>query len=113
MPGNRIRNWTRKNPEPIKCRNCNRLVIPDPEDGACPKCHEPDIGSEQLRSRTTRERFPAKRPNKKAVGVIQANRAKTELQEIPRDDAERDLAFQIIRDFLTNEENTSPTAREY
>jgi len=45
--------------------------------------------------------------------VIQANRAKTELQEIPRDDAERDLAFQIIRDFLTNEENTSPTAREY
>ena len=27
----------------VECPNCHRVVVPDEEDGACPKCHEPDL----------------------------------------------------------------------
>lgn len=91
-------------PALVTCRYCHRQVEPD-EDGACPRCREPDIDKDDAGPAEIAP--PPQSSNRAAKGVGLAHQAINALCGIPKTDGQRERAFEMVADFI---EANSPRA---
>jgi hypothetical protein len=76
------------------CPNCSGTEFD--EDGDCARCREPGAGTPAVKNTDP--------PKVRGVGIIRANEAINALCRIPRGDALRKDAWQMVRDWLDHNE---------